>query len=90
LEESQKKVLFFAVNELPDPEQMKKVVVLTRLKDTYENKDLKSFISKGLLKTITNTYKKANLSEEEIEKEIKYYCETQKKMKIQEIEKMMG
>lgn len=89
LEEEQKSLLFLSINELPDEDRLKKTIILTREKERLQKENYLSFISSGMLKNMKRTFKKSGMNEDDVEKEIVYYCESQRISKLTEIEKYL-
>jgi hypothetical protein len=84
--EEQKIALFEGLMKLPERLDLKKSIILNEKLVEIQNKKDEDFISPGMMKRMKATMKAMGKTEEEINKEIKKYTDSRRKVEMTKIE----
>lgn len=83
-------MLFEGINSLPNNEYIRKLNIMHSRRKEIEDKKYDEFVSKQLKMTMIKTYEKQGMNLEQIEKEIKKFCEMQRKLELKKIDEQQG
>jgi len=87
LEEEQKEAIFLGLNDMPDLAVMKRIITINTQIEEVKGKNPLDLVPKDRIRTMRTVFKKQNMSNEQIELEIKKYAATLKKAEIEKLEK---
>jgi hypothetical protein len=87
LYEEQKAALFLGINDFPDLEHLKKVLIIKEKIREVNDKKLKDLVPKKRLEVMEMVFKKQGLSKDKIKEEINKYLRVEKQKILDKLEK---
>jgi len=87
LETEQKMALFENISLLPELKDIKKYLKKRKVINDIKKQKPENIVSKGILKRMRSVFKEDGLTEEQINKKLKIFCENKKQLEIKALEK---